>query len=121
MPSLLKWFVLLLGFSFSGIVIYLLTRKKINEKNTLVWLGGTIIILVLSVNPHLLDSLAKIVDVDYPPSLLFLFSVMVLLLLNLYQSIQISSLHDKIKELSQYIALRDAEDHTGRREHPENG
>ncbi|MEB3101364.1 DUF2304 domain-containing protein [Ferviditalea candida] len=111
MPSLLKWFVLLIGLSFFGFVLSLLVRKKINEKNTIVWLGSSILILIVSANPKLLDVLARAVGVDYPPSLLFLLSMMVLLLLNLYHSIQISMLHDKIKELSQFVALRDSGDY----------
>jgi len=107
--NLLNWFVALLGVFFSGMVFTFLIRKKINEKNTLVWLGCAIIILVLAVNPKLLDRMAAFIGIDYPPALLFLLSVLVLLMLNLYQSIQISVLHDKMKELTQYIALRDAQ------------
>jgi hypothetical protein len=112
MSSLLHLFVLLIGLIFCGSVLMLLVRKKISEKNMFVWLTSAVIILLLSVNPHLLDKLAGLVGVDYPPSLLFLLSLIVLLLLNLYQSIQISILNDKIKELSQYIAVRDAKDQT---------
>jgi hypothetical protein len=112
MSNLLKLLILLSGLSFTGIVLYLLVRKKINEKNTLVWLTSSTLILILSLSPSLLDHFAKFVGVDYPPSLLFLVAVMVLFLLVLYHSMQISVLHDKIKELSQYIALRDVEDHT---------
>ncbi|EXX85369.1 hypothetical protein BG53_07705 [Paenibacillus darwinianus] len=111
-PVLLNGFVLTVGLLFSGYVVSLLVRKKINEKNTLVWLGSAIIILILSVNPEILDTMARWTGVAYPPTLLFLLSLLVLLLLSLYQSIQISALHDKIKELSQYIALRDAENQT---------
>jgi len=106
--EMLGWFVLMLGLLFSAIVLSFLIRKKINEKNTLVWLGSAVLILILAVNPNMLDDLAGFVGISYPPTLLFLLSLMVLLMLNLYQSIQISTLHDRIKELSQYIALRDA-------------
>ncbi len=111
MSNLLQWFVLLISLSFTGVVLYMLVNKKINEKNTLVWLGSAVLILIFAVNPGLLTILADFFGVDYPPSLLFLFSVLVLLLLILYQSKQISTLHDKIKELTQYIAIRDCENH----------
>ena len=107
--SLLNLFVLVVGLTFCGIVFSLLIRKRINEKNTLVWLGSAVLIFILSVNPALLDRAASWLGVEYPPTLLFLLSLIVLMMLNLYQSIQISALHDKMKELSQYIALRDAE------------
>ena len=106
MSEWLKWILAAAGLLYSGFAISLLVRKKINERNTLVWLVSCVIIVILSINPELLDAIAVKVGVNYPPSLLFLFSVLVLLLLALYQSIQISALQEKMKELSQYIALQ---------------
>ena len=114
MSDLLQWLVLFSGIIFTVTVLSLLVRKKINEKNSLVWLIGSAFILILCLSPALLDHIALWIGVSYPPSLLFLVAVMVLLLLVLYHSMQISALHDKIKELSQYIALRDFEDNTNK-------
>jgi hypothetical protein len=61
---------------------------------------------VLSIRPKWLDVVADWAGVDYPPSLLFLCSFIVLLIVSLYQSMQISQLHAKMKELSQAVALR---------------
>lgn len=110
MSSLFKLIILLIGLSFSGTVLFLLVKKKINERNTLIWLGGSAFILIFSLNPKLLDQLVAWTGVDYPPSLLFLFSLLALLVLALYHSIQISVLQEKIQELSQHIALRDIQD-----------
>lgn len=105
MSSILKLILFFSGAVYTVVVISLLVRGKINERNTLVWLSGSILILIVSANPDLLDWIALHVGVDYPPSLLFLFSVLVLLLVVLYQSIQISMLNEKIKELAQYISI----------------
>ena len=106
MSPVLKIVILWIGISLCLWVITLLARRKINERNTLVWIGGVIIVLILSANPEWLDTAAVWVGVDYPPSLLFLGSFIVLLIITLYQSIQISQLHDKIKNISQGIALQ---------------
>jgi len=107
MSDWLKWVLAAAGLLYAGIAMGLLVKKKINERNMIVWIGSCVIILILSVNPEMLDWLAVKVGVSYPPSLLFLFSVLVLLLLTLYQSIQISTLQDKLKELSQFVALQE--------------
>lgn len=105
MSPVLKVIIFIIGISLCLLVLRLLVRKRINEKNSLIWLFGMIAIFLLSINPEMLDVVAAWAGVDYPPSLLFLASVLVLLIVVLYQSIQISQLYVKIKEISQYVAL----------------
>jgi hypothetical protein len=105
MSSLLKFIIFLSGAIFTYTVLALLVRRKINERNSLVWLTGAILIMIISLNPDLLDWIARQVGVDYPPSLLFLFSILVLLVIVLYQSIQISMLNEKVKVLAQHISI----------------
>lgn len=104
--DILKYFILFIGISLCIWVVTLLVRKKINERNTIVWIGGVILVFLLSINPEWLDVVANWAGVSYPPSLLFLCSFVVLLIITLYQSIQISHLYARIKEISQTIALQ---------------
>ncbi|MEX1029638.1 MAG: DUF2304 domain-containing protein [Paenibacillaceae bacterium] len=106
MDNILKLIIFCIGVSLCTWVIILLARKKINERNTIVWIGGVILVLILSTNPEWLDVVASWAGVSYPPSLLFLCSFIVLLVITLYQSIQISHLYARIKEISQSIALQ---------------
>lgn len=115
MDSVLKWFILLCGITFSGAIVRLLLRKKISERNSVVWLLSVAVILVVSANPGWFDRLAKLVGVSYPPSLLFLFSNLVLLVIVLYQSMQISVLNEKLRQLAQHVALLDREPGSDRR------
>jgi hypothetical protein len=108
MNIILQLVILGIGLSLCIWVIMLLASKKINERNSIIFVGGIILVLILSVNPNLLDVVANWAGVSYPPSLLFLCAFIVLLIITVYQSIQISQLYDKIKEISQSVAL-----HTG--------
>ncbi|WP_231956079.1 DUF2304 domain-containing protein [Aneurinibacillus soli] len=81
-------------------------KKKISEWNVITWLSGAVAILIVSANPELVDWLASRLGVSYPPSLLFLFSTLILLLVVLYQSIQISVLQNKLKQIAQHIAIQ---------------
>ncbi|MFD0697134.1 DUF2304 domain-containing protein [Paenibacillus sp. GCM10027628] len=107
--NLLRIVYLLVGGSFASIVMFLLAKKKINERNTLLWLSGAIGILLISAFPSLLNWTAKKIGVDYPPALLFLFSALILLIIVLHQSIQISVLNEKVKQLAQHVALQKVE------------
>ncbi|MFA4885252.1 MAG: DUF2304 domain-containing protein [Desulfotomaculaceae bacterium] len=105
MSSVLKLFILVLGVVFVVAVVFLLVKRRINERNSLPWLAGSLVILVLSAVPELLDFLARITGIDYPPALLFLLATLIILFILLYQSIQISVLQDKCRELAQHLAI----------------
>jgi hypothetical protein len=68
-----------------------------------------LIIFLIAGNPVLLDKAAKLLGVAYPPSLLFLLSTLILLLFSLYQTIQITKLSNKVKDISQYLALKNVQ------------
>jgi hypothetical protein len=119
MNNVLQLLILCIGLSLCTWVIVLLAGKKINERNTIVWIGGIIVVLILSSNPKRLDVVAHWVGVSYPPSLLFLCSFIVLLIITVYQSIQISQLYDRIKEISQSIALQSGRTHLEKLENDE--
>jgi hypothetical protein len=104
--TILKLFLLACGLSFAFFVVYLLYKKKINEWNVIVWLASAVAILLISARPEWVDWAARSLGISYPPSLLFLFSTLILLVLVLYQSIQISSLQSKVRQIAQAVAIQ---------------
>lgn len=108
MGSLARLFVFFCGVLFVGIIMNLLVKRKISERNSMIWLLGTIIMLVLSAFPGLLDKVAGFIGIDYPPALLFFLSTLVVLYLLLNQSIQISILSERVRELAQNSAIQQA-------------
>lgn len=110
MSIVLKLFLFISGLVFTLIALALLFKRRINEFHSIVWLLGFSAILTISANPEWLDHLASLLNIDYPPSLLFLLSNLVLLLLVLYQSVQISKLNEKVKQLAQHISLQGIKD-----------
>jgi hypothetical protein len=105
MNTITKEIIILIGLFFVSAVIYLLIKRKINERHSLFWFFGAIIILILSTIPEILAVIANLVGVDYPPALLFLIAILVILAIILYQSIQISILQERLRELTQQISI----------------
>ena len=101
----LRLTVLLIGAVFSFLSVYLLVKKRNSERNTVLWLLGSLLAFGLSADPGALDTLADWVGVSYPPALLFLVTIVILLFIVLNQSIQISALNAKVKEIGQEVAL----------------
>ncbi len=105
MSLYLRLLIIVIGFSFSFFIIYLLVKKKINENISIYWLFGSVLIFAFSVFPELLDNIAKFIGVDYPPALMFLIATVILFIISMYQSVHISSLENRLKELTQQFAI----------------
>lgn len=105
MNSYLQLFILACALAFLCGVIWLLLKNKISERFSVIWLAVSLLIFLIAGNPAILDKVANIFGIAYPPSLLFLLSTLLLLLFSLYQTIQISKLTNKVKDISQYLAL----------------
>ncbi|MBI5809796.1 MAG: DUF2304 domain-containing protein [Deltaproteobacteria bacterium] len=88
-----------------GVVIEFIRRGILKEKYSVLWLASVAAILILSVRTRLLDGLAKLLGVAYPPSLLFLVAFIFVLLIILHFSVVISILHEKNKTLTQELTL----------------
>lgn len=107
MENLLRIIILCLGSAFTLTVIGLLTKKKITERNSMLWLLGSLMIFIFSIKPYIIDRIAALIGVDYPPTLLFLAAILTLLLINLHHSIQISLLSAQIREITQWLAVKE--------------
>lgn len=99
--------ILFCGIMFTFTVIRLLIKKKISEKMSLLWLIGSMIVFIISVVPSLLDKISQFIGVDYPPSLLFMAGILIILFICLMHSVQISILNNQIKELTQQIIIQE--------------
>lgn len=91
--------------TFLIVVIELVRKNKLQERYSLLWIFMSIILLVLSSTPIIINTLAAWVDIKNPPSMLFLFGLVYLLIYNLHITTVISKQSDKITRLTQEIAL----------------
>lgn len=87
------------------VVLELVRRRHLSEGYSLLWLGTAIVILIVSVWRELLHNLADLVNIEYPPNLLFLLAALFLLFIQLYFSTVITRLTKENREAAQQIAL----------------
>ena len=90
--------VLLLG------VLELVRRRHLLERYALLWLFSAAVLLGLSVWRGLLETIASVVGVEYPPSALFVIAFGFVLVLLLHFSVAVSRLSDQSKVLAQKLA-----------------
>lgn len=115
MQLILRIFVASLGVLFSFIIFYFLIKRRINERNSLLWFFGALVILGLSLMPKNFDKISHWLGVDYPPALLYLVAILAVLMILLHQSIIITELQKKSIELAQALALVESERERGKK------
>src|SRR6266545_5650442 len=89
------------------IVFELLRRRRLVERYALLWLGSSLVLLLLSVWTGLLKIVSDAVGIVYPPNALFMIAFGFVLVLLLHFSLAISRLSGETKVLAQKVARLD--------------
>ena len=96
---------ILVSIFFLVAVIELIRRHRLKEKYSILWLFSAMVLLVFSSWTRLLHKTSRMLGVDYPPSLLFMFAFIFLLFIVFHFSTVISKESERSKSLAQKIGL----------------
>lgn len=80
-------------------------KKSIDFRYALLWLFVCICVLVLAVFPKLLTTISGLLGIASPVNMLFFFGFCLSIVIIFTLSIALSNLADKVKKLSQEIAI----------------
>lgn len=94
----------LLTFLF---VFWMLRRGSLQEKYAVLWLGVSGIALVLAIFPGILRSVTDALGVETPSNLLFFVTIVLLILVSIQLSYELSRHEAKIRRLAEEVALLD--------------
>jgi len=103
--DLLKILAVVGSITLLVVVVELIRRGRLKERYSLLWLLAGAVLLFLSSSRGLLDAIARLLGIFYPPSFLFLLAFFFLLLITLHFSVVLSGLSEKNKKLAQELAL----------------
>ena len=87
------------------VLLELVRRRRLLERYALLWLFSALVLLGLAVWRGLLEDVASVLGVAYPPNALFLIAFGFVLALLLHFSLAVSRLSDQSKVLAQRLAL----------------
>ena len=105
LPYKIQVLSLIFSFAFMYIIFKLIVKGKLREEYSVIWIILTVTLLMMSLFRSLLDDVARLLGVFYPPSLLFLLGFMAVVSFLVHLSIVNSRQHNQIKNLAQEIAL----------------
>jgi hypothetical protein len=98
-------FSILVSLAVFFFTIDLVRKKRLREEYSLLWLGTSVLMLILIIRYDWLMALTKLIGAVLPTTTLFLGSILFLILLSVQFSIKISKLSNQVKDLVQENAL----------------
>lgn len=86
------------------VVIDLLRRRKLRERHAIWWLLAGVVSLTLSLFPQVLVSLTRLLGIEIPSNFIFFLSILVLFMVCLQQSAELTKLEENQRSLAEEIA-----------------
>jgi hypothetical protein len=89
------------------VAVELLRRGKLRERHTFWWLIAGLLSLAVAIFPAILDWLAALLGIDVPVNLVFFVGIVVLFLVCIQQSTELTQSEERTRTLAEQVALLD--------------
>lgn len=99
------WFALGACVLLLVFLVVLLRTRRIREKYALVWVGLAIGVVIVGAFPSAVAWLSGLLGVQTPSNLLFAFALVVLLLVCIQLSAEMTSMEESARTLTEEVAL----------------
>ncbi|MBQ8857635.1 MAG: DUF2304 domain-containing protein [Lachnospiraceae bacterium] len=103
-------FQVLLIFGAVLMTYYILKRirqSKLQIEYAIFWIVFSGILLVFSIFPFLVAMLTRLIGMELPVNFIFLFFILILILKAFFQTIETSALENKVRNLTQRLAIEE--------------
>ncbi|MBD8538758.1 DUF2304 domain-containing protein [Frigoribacterium sp. CFBP 8751] len=90
-----------------GVVFEMLRRRRVRERHALWWIFAGVLALVVAVFPVLLENLALALGISVPTNLGFFLALVILFLVSVQSSAELTVLEEKSRTLAEHVALQD--------------
>lgn len=90
-----------------GVVIEMLRRRRMRERHAVWWLVAGCLALIIGVFPQVLAGVAVAIGVEIPTNLVFFVSILVLFLVSIQHSSELTTLEQRSRTLAEESALQD--------------
>lgn len=101
--------VLVMGIGLAIAILHLVRRDHIYIRQGVFWIAIAFFSLLFGLWPFLIDSIGRLLGIAYPPTLLFLGAIIVLVVKALLGDIALTKVQRDLRRLNQRIALLEVE------------
>ena len=97
--------VLVIGIGLAAMILVLVRRDHIYIRQGVFWILVAVVSILLGVFPSIIDFAGNAFGVAYPPTLIFLVAIVVLVVKALLGDIALTKVRRDLRRLNQRIAL----------------
>ena len=97
---------------FGAVLMTYFIMKKIRQSKlqieyAIFWIVFSGILLIFSIFPFLVAMLTRMIGIELPVNFIFLFFILILILKAFFQTIETSALENKVRNLTQRLAIEE--------------
>ena len=94
-----------IGVLIGSLILYMVRRDRMHGPYAYWWLTVAGATILLGIQPRLIDKLATLAGIAYPPTLLFAVAIALILLKMLRTDVESSRHERRIRRLAQHVAI----------------
>ncbi len=98
-------FVLLMTMFSVGFILYLVRKRHLRAKYSILWLSVGVALMILAASPVLLDRISVALGISYGPTTFFLGAITLLFVVVIHFSWELSRLEERSRTLAEEVAL----------------
>jgi hypothetical protein len=107
MSIILRIILIVLSIITFILCVTSIAKAKMRVANSVVWMLGGIILIIISIFPNLIIGLSNLIGIESPANFVFLVMIFFLLIELFSADKRISELNEKLKNLDHYLALKE--------------
>ncbi|MBJ2140791.1 DUF2304 domain-containing protein [Delftia acidovorans] len=98
-----------MGIGLAALILYLIRRDHLYLMHGLFWVVVAVAAVVLGVWPGMINRLAAVLGISYPPAMLLLLASIVLLIKALHADMVNTRIERDVRRLNQRLAMLEAD------------
>ena len=98
-----------IGIGLAALILYLIRRDHLYLMHGLFWVVVAVAAVVLGVWPGMINRLAAVLGISYPPAMLLLLASIVLLIKALHADMVNTRIERDVRRLNQRLAMLEAD------------
>lgn len=102
---MIYYFAIVFSIIFIIFILNLVRKNKLDEKYSILWLFFGTIILIVSIFPKIIESIAILFNVYYSPTLMLLFAILIIGAYIVHITMVITKQNKMIIKLTQELAI----------------
>jgi hypothetical protein len=102
---LLNVVAVLFGILLIWYVVHNVGTKKISEAQSIPWIISGFVTIILGIVPGIIKILSGFLGIWYPPTIIYIIGIALLVFITLHHAITISKLSNELNELAMIVSI----------------